>query len=83
MSAEPRISPVDPDSAEGTLKAIIDGNRRKWGKPLLPYLLYARSPAILKGTMAMWATVWSFKKIDAQLKPLLNRRVAWWNGCPF
>jgi hypothetical protein len=25
----------------------------------------------------------SFEKIDAQLKRLVNRRVAWWNGCQF
>jgi alkylhydroperoxidase family enzyme len=53
------------------------------GKPLLPYLLYARSPALFTGTMAMWAAVRSFDKIDAQLKRLVNRRVAWWNGCQF
>jgi alkylhydroperoxidase family enzyme len=83
MSDEPRISPVDADTAEGALKEIVDGNRSKWGKSLLPYLLYARSPALFKGTMAMWAAVWSFEKIDAQLKALVNRRVAWWNGCQF
>ena len=83
MFGDPRISPADPDIADGALKEIVDGNRSRWGKPLLPYLLYARSPAILKGTMAMWDAVRSFEKIDAQLKPLVNRRVAWWNGCPF
>jgi alkylhydroperoxidase family enzyme len=83
MPAEPRIRPVDADTAEGVLKDIVEGNRSRWGKPLLPYLLYARSPAILQGTMAMWAAVRSFEKIDAQLQRLVNRRVAWWNGCPF
>jgi hypothetical protein len=83
MSDEPRISPVDPDTAEGKLKEIVAGNRRKWGKPLLPYLLYARSPALFTGAMAMWTATWGFKKIDPKLKSLVNRRVAWWNGCPF
>ena len=83
MSGTPRISPVDADTAEGALKDIVDGNRIRWGKPLLPYLLYARSPALFKGTMAMWDAVGSFEKIDAQLKRLVNRRVAWWNGCQF
>jgi alkylhydroperoxidase family enzyme len=83
MSAQTRIRPVDPDAADGDLKEIVAGNRRKWGKPLLPYLLYARSPALFKGAMAMWAAVRSFQKIDARLKTLVNRRVAWWNGCPF
>jgi len=83
MSAKTRISPVDPDTAEGALKDIVDGNRNRRGKPLLPYLLYARSPAIFKATMAMWDAVRSFEKIDPQLKRLVNRRVAWWNDCPF
>ena len=83
MSAVPRIRPVDPDTAEGALKDIVEGNRSRWGKPLLPYLLYARSPAIFKGAMAMWDAVRSFERIDAPLKCLVNRRVAWWNGCPF
>ena len=83
MADEPRIAPVDLDTAEGELKDAIEGQRRMWGKSLLPYRLYARSPAILKGASAMWAAVRSFKKIDARLKALVNRRVAWWNGCPF
>ena len=83
MAAVTRIRPVDPDTAEGVLREIVEGNRSRWGKPLLPYLLYARSPALFQGTMAMWAAVRSFEKIDAQLKTLVNRRVAWWNGCPF
>jgi len=29
MSDEPRISPVDADTAEGGLKEIVDGNRSK------------------------------------------------------
>jgi len=83
MADEPRIAPVDVDAVEGELKEAIEGQRRMWGKPLLPYLLYSRSPAIFKGASAMWAAVRSFKKIDAKLKTLVNRRVAWWNGCPF
>mgnify|MGYP001378561177 CR=1 FL=1 len=83
MSAKARISPVGADAAKGAVKDIVDGNRSRWGKPLLPYLLYARSPAIFESTMAMWVAVRSFEKIDAQLKTLVNRGVAWWNGCPF
>jgi hypothetical protein len=33
MSAEPRISPVDANTAEGASKEIVDGNRSRWGKP--------------------------------------------------
>jgi len=66
MSDEPRISPVDPDTAEGALKEIVDGNRSRWGKPLLPYLLYARSPAVFTGTMAMWRRVGSRRRENGQ-----------------
>ena len=83
MADEPRIAPLDPDTAEGLLKDTIATQRKIWGKPLLPYLLYGRSPAILQSTTAMWATIHGLKRIDGKLKALVNRRVAWWNGCPF
>lgn len=46
---------------------------KKYGRSGLPHLL----------SMAMWAALRSFEKIDAQLKRLVNRRAAWWNGCQF
>jgi hypothetical protein len=83
MADEMRIAPLDPDRAEGLLKDTIAKQRKLWGQPLLPYLLYGRSPRILESTTAMWATIQGLTRIDARLKTLVNRRVAWWNGCPF
>jgi hypothetical protein len=83
MANEPRIAPLDSDTVEGEVKATVDAQRNLWGAPLQPHLLYARSPALFRGASAMWAAVRSFKRIDARLKTLVNRRVAWWNGCPF
>jgi hypothetical protein len=83
MANEPRIAPLDADAASGPLKDIVENQRKVWGKPLLPYLLYGRSPAVLQATTAMWATIHGLKRVDAKLKTLVNRRVAWWNGCPF
>lgn len=83
MADEPRIAPLDPDVVGGPLKDLAESQRKVWGKPLLPYLFYGRSPAILQSTTAMWATIHGLKRIDGKLKALVNRRVAWWNGCPF
>ena len=83
MADEPRITPLDPDAVEGPLKDMVEGQRRLWGKALSPYLLYGRSEAVFKGTSAMWPAMHAMKRIDPKLKTLVNRRVAWWNGCPF
>jgi hypothetical protein len=83
MADEPRIQPLDPDTVEGALKDTVANQRRLWGKALQPYLLYGRSDAVLKGISAMWPAIHSMQRIDARLKVLVNRRVAWWNGCPF
>ena len=83
MADTPRIAPLDPDAVDGALKDTVASQRRVWGEPLLPYLLYGRSPAVLPGANAMWAAVHGFRRIDAKLRTLVNRRVAWWNGCPF
>jgi hypothetical protein len=83
MADEPRVAPLDPDAVSGPLKDVVENHRKLWGTPLLPYLLYGRSPAILQGATGMWASIHALKRIDAKLKTLVNRRVAWWNGCPF
>jgi len=81
--SEPRIAPLDPDTVDGELKTVVENNRKMFGKPLQPYLVYGRSPAVLRGASAMWAATHSFKRIDPKLRSLLNRRVASWNGCEF
>ena len=83
MADEPRLTPLDPDTAEGLLKDTIATQRKVWGQPLLPYLFYGRNPAILQSTTAMWATIHGLKRIDGKLKALVNRRVAFLNGCEF
>ncbi len=78
-----RIVGVDPDHAQGPIKAVFEAQIKKWGAPLLNHLLYARRPTIFRGVRAMWAGLDSSGLIDGKLVSLINRRVAAINGCEF
>jgi hypothetical protein len=78
-----RIANVDPDSVEPRIRAVLDGQRRKWGAPLLNHLLYARRPSIFHGVRAMWTGIDASGLVDPRLHALINRRVAFLNGCEF
>ena len=78
-----RISGVDPDSAQGLIKAVFKAQIKKWGAPLLNHLVYARRPTIFRGVRAMYSGLDSSGLIDAKLTSLINRQVAAINGCEF
>ena len=78
-----RIEGVDPDCAQGPIKAIFEAQIKKWGAPLLNHLIYARRPTILRGARAMWSGLDSSGLLDGKLVSLINRRVAAINGCEF
>ena len=78
-----RIEGVDPDSAQGQVKAVFAAQTKRWGAPLLNHLLYARRPTIFRGVRAMWTGLDSSGLIDGGLVALINRRVATINGCEF
>jgi alkylhydroperoxidase family enzyme len=78
-----KVEPVDPDEVEPQVQAVLRMQAETWGAPLLPYLLYARRPAIFRAVRGMWGGLDASGLIDAQLKALVNRRVARLNGCPF
>jgi hypothetical protein len=78
-----RISGVDPNAAEGPLKAVFEAQTQKWGAPLLNHLLYARRVSIFRGVRAMWGGLDASGLIDGKLEALINRRVAALNGCEF
>ncbi len=78
-----RIAGVDPDRAQGQIKAVFEAQTRKWGAPLLNHLLYARCPTIFRGARAMWSGLDASGLIDGRLVSLINRRVAAINGCEF
>ncbi|HEY6751958.1 MAG TPA: hypothetical protein VI027_11620 [Rubrobacteraceae bacterium] len=78
-----RINGVDPDRAQGPIRAVFEAQIKKWGAPLLNHLLYARRPSIFRGVRAMYSGLDSSGLIEAKLVSLTNRRVAAINGCEF
>jgi len=78
-----RIPNVDIETAERYVKQVLDAQKDKWGAPLLNHLLYARRPSIFRGARAMWSGIDSSGLIPDELKALVNRRVAFLNGCEF
>ncbi len=78
-----RIAGVNVEDADRYVKDILEGQSKSWGAPLLNHLLYARRPSILRGARAMWGGIESSGLIDSSLRALINRRVAYLNGCEF
>jgi alkylhydroperoxidase family enzyme len=79
-----RIPPVDIATLPDDLRAVLEDQRKLYGAPLYPYLFYARNPAYFRAATVMWRTLQQeTKRVPGALRGLLNRRVAWWNGCEF
>ena len=78
-----RISGIDPATAEPRIRAVLEAQRKKWGAPLANHLVYARRPPIFSGVRGMWSGIETSGLIDEKLQALVNRRVAYLNGCEF
>jgi len=78
-----RISNADPNAVEPRIRAVLDAQQKKWGAPLLNHLIYARRPSIFHGVRAMWTGIDASGLVDPKLHALINRRVAYLNGCEF
>jgi hypothetical protein len=78
-----RIEGVDPEKTEKRVRAVLEAQAEKWGKPLLNHLVYARRPTIFRGVRAMWGGLEASGLLDPRLVALVNRRVAALNGCVF
>lgn len=78
-----RIADVNLEEAEKYIRNVLEAQSRDWGAPLLNHLLYARRPTIFRGARGMWAGIEGSGLIDASLRALINRRVAFLNGCEF
>ena len=77
------IPDADLNTAERYIKQVLEAQQAKWGAPLLNHLLYARRPSIFRGARAMWSGIDASGLIPDELKALVNRRVAFLNGCEF
>ena len=78
-----RVANVDVDQVDRPIRAVLDAQTKKWGAPLLNHLIYARRPSVFRGVRAMWAGLDASGLIDARLQAMINRRVAFLNGCEF
>ncbi len=78
-----RVANVDVDHVERSVKAVLDAQAKKWGGPLLNHLVYARRPSIFRAVRGMWSGIDASGLIAAPLQAMINRRVAFLNGCEF
>ena len=84
LEGETRIPPIDIERLPDDLRETLEEQRKLYGAPLYPYLFYARNPAYFRAAKAMFAALQQeTKRVPGTLRALLNRRVAWWNGCEF
>lgn len=78
-----RVSNADPAKVDRNIRAVLDAQAKKWGAPLLNHLVYARRPSIFRAVRGMWSGIDASGLIDARLQMMINRRVAFLNGCEF
>lgn len=78
-----RIPDVTVESVETPIRKVLEAQAVKWGGPLLNHLIYARRPTIFRGVRGMWSGIDQSGLIDAGLTAMINRRVAFLNGCEF
>ena len=78
-----RIPNADVNQLDRSIRAVLDAQAKKWGAPLLNHLIYARRPSIFKGARMMWSGLDASGLIDPRLVAMINRRVAFLNGCEF
>ena len=78
-----RIPDVKLDACDPPVRAVLEAQSRTWGAPLANHLIYARLPPLFRGVRAMWGALDACGQIARPLQALLNRRVAFLNGCTF
>ena len=78
-----RIPDAQLEGAEPAIRKVLEAQSKTWGAPLLNHLIYARRPSIFRGVRAMWTGLDASGLINASLVALINRRVAFLNGCEF
>jgi len=79
----PRISEIEEDNGDSTLKAVFDRQRELFGGPLNPAKVMAHCPPILRAAGLMGQAIEQSGQLPKGLLPLVYLRVASINGCPF
>jgi alkylhydroperoxidase family enzyme len=84
LKGKTRIPPIDIDTLPDDLRKALEEQRKLYGAPLYPYLFYARNHAFFRAAQRMWTALQGqTKRVPGALRGLVNRRVAWWNGCEY
>lgn len=84
LQGKTRLPPVDIGTLPDDLRKELETQGKLYGAPLYPYLFYARNPAFFRAAQTMWGALQQHsKRVPGALRGLVNRRVAWWNGCEF
>jgi hypothetical protein len=78
-----RVPDAEVSQLDRSIRAVLEAQAKRWGAPLLNHLIYARRPSIFKGARMMWIGLDTSGLIDSRLGALINRRVAFLNGCEF
>ncbi|WP_421999825.1 hypothetical protein [Reyranella sp.] len=78
-----RISEIEEDGGDPTLKAVFDRQREMFGGLLNPTKVMAHCPPILRAAQLLGASIEQSGQLPKALLPLVYVRVATINGCPF
>ena len=78
-----RISEIEEDGGDPTLKATFDKQRELFGHVLNPTKVIAHCPPIMKAAGLMGLAFEQSGQLPKGMLPLIYTRVATINGCPF
>ena len=79
----PRVSEIEEDGGNPTLKAIFDRQHEMFGGLLNPSKVMAHCPPILRAAGMLSQSIEQSGLLPKALLPLVYVRVATINGCPF
>jgi alkylhydroperoxidase family enzyme len=79
----PRVSEIEEDGGDPTLKAVFDRQRELFGDLLNPAKVMAHCPPILRAAGLLGQAIEQSGQLSKGLLALICLRVASINGCPF
>jgi alkylhydroperoxidase family enzyme len=78
-----RIPPIDPERVPAELAEIFAQQAAEWGAPLIPTLVLAHCPPLVRGARGLGIALEKSGQLPAELRDLVSLRVAQLIGCPF
>ena len=79
----PRVTEIEHDGGDPILREVFAQDEERYGATLNTTKVLAHCPPILGAARALSAAVERSGHLDANLRALVNLRVALLNGCPF